>query len=458
MVKHYVKPGMTGLAQVRGLRGDTSVEERVLADIEYIERWSILLDLAILIKTPFKAFNKTERYIAELEEDYARQENTADSATEREALDSTASQPEGKKKLLYAASSMLHINNFHLKYIEALRAEGYDVKIMARGEGADYNIPFEKRLISASNRACRGQIRSIFERENFDVLVLNTTLAAFHIRLCLKKRKRPRVVNIVHGYLFSSHIGKIKSTLLLMCERFVSSRTDDIIVMNKEDKRSAEKYKLCRGTVYYCRGMGASVTHESTSVDKIRRELMCQDKYVLAFVGELSERKNQEFLISCFTEVKERIPGAVLWLVGDGALKDNLKSFASRVDLSESVFFLGYKENVCDLIRASDLYVSASSIEGMPFNIIEAMGCGKTVLASSVKGHVDLIDDGTNGFLFKFGSSRQFVDTVYSIYKGDIAPDKEKIKAKYNEYSLDSVFEQTLNILTAAIKENPNKK
>ena len=63
MVKHYVKPGMTGLAQIKGLRGDTSVEERIHMDIYYIENWSLTLDISILLRTPFKAFNKNEKYI-----------------------------------------------------------------------------------------------------------------------------------------------------------------------------------------------------------------------------------------------------------------------------------------------------------------------------------------------------------------------------------------------------------
>lgn len=63
MIKHYVKPGLTGLAQIKGLRGDTSVEERIQADISYIENWSIWLDIMILLKTPFKAINRNERYI-----------------------------------------------------------------------------------------------------------------------------------------------------------------------------------------------------------------------------------------------------------------------------------------------------------------------------------------------------------------------------------------------------------
>ena len=64
MLKHYVKPGITGLAQIKGLRGDTSIEERIREDIEYIENWSVWLDIVILLKTPFKAFNKNEKYTA----------------------------------------------------------------------------------------------------------------------------------------------------------------------------------------------------------------------------------------------------------------------------------------------------------------------------------------------------------------------------------------------------------
>ncbi len=62
MVKHYVKPGITGLAQINGLRGDTSIRDRIYADIYYIETWSLLLDLSVLLRTPFKAINKREVY------------------------------------------------------------------------------------------------------------------------------------------------------------------------------------------------------------------------------------------------------------------------------------------------------------------------------------------------------------------------------------------------------------
>lgn len=55
MQRHGMKAGITGWAQINGLRGDTSIEERVAADIYYIENWSFLLDLKIILLTPFKS-------------------------------------------------------------------------------------------------------------------------------------------------------------------------------------------------------------------------------------------------------------------------------------------------------------------------------------------------------------------------------------------------------------------
>ncbi len=62
-VKHQVKPGITGLAQIYGFRGDTSIEGRIEMDIKYIENWSLFNDIKILVLTPLKMFNRSEKYV-----------------------------------------------------------------------------------------------------------------------------------------------------------------------------------------------------------------------------------------------------------------------------------------------------------------------------------------------------------------------------------------------------------
>ena len=63
MVKHQVKPGITGLAQVNGFRGDTSIKKRIEYDIYYIENWNLLMDISILFKTVFKGLRNNEQLI-----------------------------------------------------------------------------------------------------------------------------------------------------------------------------------------------------------------------------------------------------------------------------------------------------------------------------------------------------------------------------------------------------------
>jgi Undecaprenyl-phosphate glucose phosphotransferase len=63
MVKHQVKPGITGLAQVNGYRGDTSIKKRIEYDISYIENWSLLMDISILFQTVFKGIKNNEQLV-----------------------------------------------------------------------------------------------------------------------------------------------------------------------------------------------------------------------------------------------------------------------------------------------------------------------------------------------------------------------------------------------------------
>ena len=61
MVKHQIRPGMTGWAQINGYRGDTSIDKRIEHDIWYIENWSLSLDLRILVRTIFGGWINSEK-------------------------------------------------------------------------------------------------------------------------------------------------------------------------------------------------------------------------------------------------------------------------------------------------------------------------------------------------------------------------------------------------------------
>ncbi len=357
-----------------------------------------------------------------------------------------------KGRLLYAASTVEHVENFHLDYINALRKEGYTVEVMARGKGTDFDIPFEKRLLSPKNALCIRRIKRIVKNGGYCGIILNTSLAAFLVRLALPRKNRPRVVNIVHGYLFGKRVDSFKSALLLLCERLMRKRTDAIIVMNREDFEIAQKHRLTKGKIYLTKGMGARVREVATPPEALKNRLFPEGAFLLTFVGELSKRKNQSELIDALKIIKKDIPEARLCLVGEGREKEALAERAAKSGLSDSVFLVGYRRDACDFIRAADVYVSASKTEGLPFNIVEALGAGRTVIASRIKGHEDIIEDGVDGFLYTSGSATELAERVTRVYRRGLTLDPQWIRKKYLKYEKNSVFPETYSVIKDAIK------
>ncbi len=93
MLKHTLRPGITGQAQIKGLRGDTSIEARIEEDINYIENWTFWKDIRILLLTPFRAVNRHEKYAERDRREEAKQNarmGTANHTTKEEGDDGNA--------------------------------------------------------------------------------------------------------------------------------------------------------------------------------------------------------------------------------------------------------------------------------------------------------------------------------------------------------------------------------
>ena len=343
-------------------------------------------------------------------------------------------------KILYCAANMSHIEKFHIPYIEKLREDGHTVKIMAGGDGSDYDIFFYNKMKSREKKECRAAVFAAIKDGGFDAIVLNTHAAAYHVRRSLVFPKRPKVLYIAGGYPFEYKDSSIKKLFFMIKEKLLSKLTDSIIVMNEDDYDIALVNKLAKNPPVKIAGLGARVAPVAASREQIREEMLSKNKFVIAFVGDLCDDKNQKMLIEAMPQIKEKIPSAMLWLVGEGGKKRELIALANSLGLYDSVIFAGRRSNPCDFMRACDLYVSASRVEGMPFNIVEALGCGARVLCSNIKGHRDIIHDGKEGFLFESESREELVRRVVQIYEKDLQIDERLAARAYKEHSFDEVF------------------
>ena len=345
-------------------------------------------------------------------------------------------------KILIVASNMVHINNFHLPYIEKFKQLGHSVYVMANGEGADFNIKFKKRAFSPKNFALSFKIRKILKKEKFDIVYLHTTLAAFWVRFAMKGMKnRPYVVNTVHGFLFSENTSFLSRFLYLKCEKFLKKVTDDLIVMNSEDCAVAIHNKLCMGKVYEINGMGVDFDKF-----KIEHQPKINERINLTFVGELSKRKNQMFLVKAM----KKLPNYHLTLVGDGDERKKIEKYISKNNLTDSVEITGYTKDVKKYLERTDIYVCASKIEGLPFNIMEAMGAKLPIVSSDIKGVRDLLAN-SNGKLYPYGDEEEYIKIVKTINIGEIEYDIDK-------YSLDGVLKDNMEIYTSSFDTKESEK
>lgn len=350
-----------------------------------------------------------------------------------------------RKKILYVASTSSHLRQFHEPYLAALR-ERFDVRTMAAGDGVDFSVPFRKSMFSPRNIGAVRRIRKICRAERFEAVVVNTSLAAALVRFALRRVKpRPRVLNVVHGYLFSDPPQGLRDRFLLWVERKLAKQTDAIAVMNAHDLAAAQKNRLCGGEVRFLRGMGLPPAPIPEQSPELRRLFAAPKDLLLTFVGELSRRKNQAFLIRSVARLREEGIPVRLLLVGEGRERKQLIRTIGKYGLGEAVFLVGRRDPVLPYLGVTDLYVSASRSEGLPFNIMEAMQCGLPILASAVRGQEDLLPAER---LYPLDDADAFCAAVRRFWERNEPRGVGAVSyPNLNDYMLSSVFEENLKTL-----------
>lgn len=116
--------------------------------------------------------------------------------------------------------------------------------------------------------------------------------------------------------------------------------------------------------------------------DVLRKKFCLDGKFVIGNVARLSYQKNHEFLIKIFSEIKKLNPNSVLMLVGRGELEDEVRKQVNDFGLSDSVIFMGVRNDVPDLLNVMDVFVLPSRYEGLPVTLVEVQANGLVAIVS----------------------------------------------------------------------------
>lgn len=365
--------------------------------------------------------------------------------------------------VLFTASTWSHIANFHRPYLAAFRGQGWAVHAACGGEQRDIPeadrcipLPFEKKMSSPANLRAALQLRRLVKEHRYTLICTHTSLAAFFTRLAVMGLpRRPVVVNVAHGYLFDDRTSTLKRQILLTAERLTAPVTDLLLTMNRWDYDCARAHRLGR-RVENIPGIGvdfsrlAPLSPDDRASHRERLGLK-PDDFLLVYAAEFSSRKNQSMLLRALPHLPKQVR---LALPGSGALLEDCRRLAETLGVADRVLFPGHVEMAVWYAMA-DAAVSASRSEGLPFNVMEAMYAGLPVVASAVKGHTDLLEDGKTGLLFPYDDDSAFIAAVQQLldHPEQAAAMGAAAHERVQQYSLDTVLPQVMQLYLSVLEQ-----
>lgn len=117
--------------------------------------------------------------------------------------------------------------------------------------------------------------------------------------------------------------------------------------------------------------------------EKTRKEFSWDDKIVVGHIGRFTIQKNSIYMIEIFAAIAKKEPKAVLCLIGDGELKEEIMNKIKKLGIENKVDYLGRREDIQQFYNAMDCFILPSLYEGLPVVGLEAESCGLPMFFST---------------------------------------------------------------------------
>ena len=371
-----------------------------------------------------------------------------------------------KKKVLLVATVQSHIAQFHKPLIDMLHEMGYEVHIAAKNnllqknglkiENADkiFDISFERQPFKIKNIKAYFELKNIIKENDYNILHCNTPMGGVIARMIGKKyrKKGLKIIYTAHGFHFFEGAPKINWMLYYPIEKYLSKFTDCLITMNKEDYDIA-KNKFYAKKVVYTHGIGLNTKKFNIEMspeekEKLRKKLgISQKDFIIIYVAELINRKNHYMILNTMKKFNNKQNIKVL-LVGNGNLEEEYKKYLKENHLEENIKMLGYRIDVPQLMKISDIAISTSKQEGLPVNVMEAMISGLPDIVTNCRGNRDLIENEKNGYVIDINNESDLYEKIIKLYNDPELRKKmgQKGKELIAPFELKNVIVELKNI------------
>lgn len=291
----------------------------------------------------------------------------------------------------------------------------FDIRVICLTSGG----PYEELLTAAGI-----PVKIIGKRFQFDPMALYR----------LRRTLRDRDPQILHTWLFAANsygrmaVSRRQSTRVIVSERCVDSWKNWQLAV---DRRLVGRTDMLVGNsqavIDFYRPLGYAESQlrvipngvetperpRCTRAEFLIELGLAQESKLVFVVGRLALQKRVADLIWSMQLLRQADARSHLIVIGDGPQRGALEQLAREVEVTNHVRFLGHRSDAASLLHHADLVWQGSEYEGMSNSLMEAMSCGRPLIATAIPPNQELIRHGVDGFLVNVGDSAGF--TQYSL-------------------------------------------
>jgi len=291
-----------------------------------------------------------------------------------------------------------------------------------------------------------------------DLVSAHSTKAGYAARFACAILRKP-VIFTAHGWAFTEGRSAWKRRFLALAERLAGRVTAKTICVSNHDRDLALKFKVMPpGKLLVIHNGVDPAPFLNATGACVRQEFGLGETPVLTMVGRLAPPKDPLVLL----EASQLLRGEFkLLIIGDGELRSAAENFIRKSRLNHTVILAGERKDIPEILAASDIFVLPSRWEGLPYTIIEAMMAGLPVVATSVGGVPELVDDWKTGVLVPPENPEALAETLQKLLDD---PDLCKRmgqagrKKALREFTLDRMLAETQRVYEEVLKSRVSQR
>ncbi|MFW3480842.1 glycosyltransferase family 4 protein [Aerococcus urinaeequi] len=363
-------------------------------------------------------------------------------------------------KILMVSTISNTINTFMTPHIRMLIENGNSVDVAFKIEqdvnpeliemGCKiYEIPFSRRISENNFLKLIKDLKKIVKDEGYDVVHTHTPIASAIVRIACKSLPSTKVYYTAHGFHFYKGAPLINWLTYYPIEKQLSKYTEKLITINKEDYAIANKFHAKENI--YIPGVGINLKKfnkdDNVNIDYLNDQFkLTKETLRLISIGELNSNKNHAVVLRAIAKINN--PNIHYFIAGRGDKEKFLLNLASELEISQQVHLLGFRTDIRNLLEYSDIFIFPSYREGLSVSLMEAMTAGLPIIASRIRGNVDLVDENKGGYLFDPNNLDELVLALSTMIRQN---ERKELFGEYNmmkikKFSIESVLPQILEI------------